>query len=397
MRPDVPSPERLPDPRTRGPLPRASARDYLFMSLIVLGCSGLAALMHGRFDSSNLIMVYLLGVMCVAVSLGRGPAVVAAILSVAVFDFFFVPPHLTFAVADSQYLFTLFVMLAAAMLIGTLAARLRSQVHTARALARERVRLAREAEEARLQGETERMRNALLSSVSHDLRTPLAVITGATSTLLEQEGALGVEERRDLLRTAADEAGRLNRLVGNLLAMTRLEAGAVQVHREWHSLEDLIGAALHRLEPLSDGRAFTVHVPDDLPLVPVDDVLIEQVLFNLAENALKHGASPSPIAIGARLAGSDVEVSVADRGHGLPPGAGERLFDKFYRGDAGRRSGGAGLGLAICRGIVQAHGGSIRAVDEPGGGARFTFTLPLGAGPPQLEAEPQEIRHGHDA
>lgn len=397
MYPDVPNPERLPDSHTRGRLPHASARDYLFMGLIVVGCTGLAALMHGRFDSSNLIMVYLLGVMWVAVSLGRGPAVVAAILSVAAFDFFFVPPHLTFAVADSQYLFTVFVMLAVAMLIGTLAARLRSQVHTARTLARERVRLAKEAEEARLQGETERMRSALLSSVSHDLRTPLAVITGATSTLLEQEAALDDEERRDLLRTAADEAGRLNRLVGNLLAMTRLEAGAVEVHREWHSLEDLIGAALHRLEPLSDGRAFTVHVPDDLPLVPVDDVLVEQVLFNLAENALKHGASSAPIEIGARQAAGDVEVCVADRGPGLPPGAGQRLFEKFYRGEGVRRSEGAGLGLAICRGIVEAHGGRIRAADEPGGGARFTFTLPLGAGPPRLEAEPQEIRHGHES
>jgi two-component system sensor histidine kinase KdpD len=397
MHPDAPNPETSTDPRTRGSSQPASVRDYLLMSLIVLACTGLAALMHGRFEPSNLIMVYLLGVMWVAVALGRGPAVVAAILSVAAFDFFFVPPHLTFAVADSQYLFTVFVMLAAAMLIGTLAARLRAQVHAARALARERVRLAKEAEAARLQGETERMRSALLSSVSHDLRTPLAVITGATSTLLEQEGVLDEEERRDLLRTAADEAGRLNRLVGNLLAMTRLEAGAVEVRREWHSLEDLIGAALHRLEPFADGRAFTVHVPDDLPLVPVDDVLIEQVLFNLAENALKHGGSPAPIAIGARHSGSDVEVSVADRGPGLPPGAGERLFEKFYRGESARRSEGAGLGLAICRGIVEAHGGVIRAAEEPGGGARFTFTLPLGAGPPQLEAEPQEVRHGLDS
>src|SRR5207249_12059654 len=136
--------------------------------------------------------------------------------------------------------------------------------------------------------EPERLRRALLSSVSHALRTPLAVITGVTSTLLEQEERVPRNERREMLKTAADEASRLNRLVANLLAMTRLEAGALEVKRSWHSMEDLIGAALHRLEPMTGGRPIAVDVDADLPLVPVDDVLIEQVVFNLVENALKH-------------------------------------------------------------------------------------------------------------
>jgi two-component system sensor histidine kinase KdpD len=192
-----------------------------------------------------------------------------------------------------------------------------------------------------------------------------------------------------MLRSIADEAGRLNRLIANLLAMTRLEAGALEVKRSWHSLEEIVGAALHRVEPLLGGRPIRVEVDRGLPLVAVDDVLIEQVIFNLIENASKHAPSSEPIEIHARAEGGEVEVSVADRGPGLPPGAGEQVFDKFYRGEESRGTVGVGLGLAVCRGIVEAHGGRIRALDRPGGGALFAFTLPLSADVPSVEAEPQ--------
>lgn len=257
------------------------------------------------------------------------------------------------------------------------------------ALALERGALADEAEGARVQNETERLRSALLSSVSHDLRTPLAVITGVTSTLLEGEASIPPEERREMLRTAAEEAARLNRLVGNLLAMTRLESGALHLKRSWHSLEELIGAALHRLEPLRAGRSITVDAPPELPLVSVDDVLIEQVLFNLVENALKHAPSAQPIQILARAGAGEAWVSVRDRGPGLAPGTEALVFEKFYRGAEGSEAG-VGLGLAICRGIVEAHGGRIRAANAPGGGAEFTFTLPIGENAPRVEAEPAE-------
>jgi two-component system sensor histidine kinase KdpD len=219
--------------------------------------------------------------------------------------------------------------------------------------------------------------------------------------LLEEQG-LPETERREMLKTAADEAARLNRLVANLLAMTRLEAGALEVKRSWHSLEDLVGAALHRLEPVIGGRAVKVDLAPDLPLVPVDDVLIEQVIFNLVENASRHAPSDEPIEIRARVQGDKVEVVVMDRGPGFAPGTEDQLFEKFYRGEGAQSAGGVGLGLAICRGIVEAHGGRIRAANRPGGGALFVFTLPLGAGPPQIEAEPvlpeeaeiPEVRHG---
>jgi two-component system sensor histidine kinase KdpD len=264
------------------------------------------------------------------------------------------------------------------------------------ALALERGQLAEVAERARVQSETERLRSGLLSSVSHDLRTPLAVITGIASTLLDADASLPAGERRDMLKTVADEANRLNRLVGNLLAMTRVESGALEVKRSWHPLEEIIGAALHRIGPLAGDRTITVEVAADLPLVGVDDVLIEQVVFNLIENALKHAASPTPIEVRVGVADGEVEVSIADRGPGIPIGAEEQIFDKFYRGKQSHRTGGVGLGLTIGRGIVEAHGGRIRASNRLGGGTQFVFTLPLSPDAPRVdmdaapETQPQE-------
>ncbi|HEY6572626.1 MAG TPA: sensor histidine kinase KdpD, partial [Candidatus Eisenbacteria bacterium] len=405
-----------PEPEARGP-------GYVGSLVPVAICTGIAWLMRSQFDLSNLMMVYLLGVMFVAVRLGRGPAIVASVLSVAAFDFFLVPPRFTFAVSDSQYLVSFGVMLVAALILSTMAARLREQAQGARererrtaalyklsrdlagrqsmeelldtavrtvedifssravillpdangkvrvragdpsllgaddhdqgvaqwvldrrqpaglgtqtlpasnalyiplsgsigaigvlgirpgnvrallrpdqyrlletganqtALALERAGLASEAERSRVHMEAERLRNTLLSSVSHDLRTPLAAITGAASSLLEGGERLSPETRRELTESVADEAGRLNRLVGNLLDMTRLESGSLQVQREWHSLEEVIGAALERLGARMGTRPVSVDLPDDMGLVPLDDVLIEQVLFNLIENALKY-------------------------------------------------------------------------------------------------------------
>ena len=510
-------------PAARPPEAAFRWQPYGKSALAVLTCTGLSLLMKPWFERANLIMLYLLGVMWVAVYLGRGPAVFASVVSVVAFDFFLVPPLYTFAVSDTQYLVTFAVMLLASLLIGTLAARLQAQVKAARvgehrsdalarlsgelvalqdrgrilavllrhledvfesrgvvllpdaqgrlevaqgdpallgagahergvaqwafdngqaaglgtatlpgsrclhlplrgsqrelgvialeprdlrslmapdsfrllrafgnhaALALERSALAEQAERARVQSETERLRSGLLSSVSHDLRTPLAVITGAASTLLEDEDRLDAAAQREMLRSIADEAARLNRLVSNLLAMTRLEAGALEVKRSWHSLEEVVGAALHRLEPLLGGRPVRVGLPAQLPLVAVDEVLLEQVVYNLLENAVKHAPSSTPIEIEARVRDHEVELSVADRGPGLVPGSEERVFEKFYRGDTSRRAGGVGLGLAICRGIVEAHGGRLRAANRPDGGAAFSFTLPLDAHAPVVEPEP---------
>ncbi len=255
------------------------------------------------------------------------------------------------------------------------------------ALALERCFLAEAAERARTEAETERARSALLSSVSHDLRTPLAAITGAATSLLEGSARLGESTRREMVETISEEAGRLNRLIGDLLEMTRLESGALRVRKEWHSLEEVVGAALGRLEAELGDRPVMVDIPDDLPLVPLDDVLFEQVVRNLVENAHKYSPTGSPIEIRGRIESGKLRFTVADRGPGLRAGEEQRAFEKFYRGAAGSDRAGVGLGLAICRGIVEAHQGSITAANRPGGGAEFTVWLPLEGTPPSVDTE----------
>jgi two-component system sensor histidine kinase KdpD len=255
------------------------------------------------------------------------------------------------------------------------------------ALAVERGILGEEAARARLRVEAERLRNSLLSSVSHDLRTPLATITGAASGLLEGADRLTPAARREMLQAIHEEADRLNRLVNNLLDMTRLESGAIQVRKEWHSVEELVGAALARLGGRLEGRPVTTRLPPDLPLVPLDAVLVEQVLINLLDNALKHTPAGTPIDISAAVGEGGAEIEVADRGPGLPPGAEDRVFDKFFRGGRAGTGPGVGLGLTICRGIVEAHGGRITAENRPGGGAVFRVVLPLADKPPEVPAD----------
>ncbi|HEX4995373.1 MAG TPA: sensor histidine kinase KdpD [Methylomirabilota bacterium] len=492
---------------------------YVAAVVSVAGSTAIAWAMFPYFAVSNLIMVYLLSVIMVATRYGRGGSLLATLLSVAAFDFFFVPPYFTFAVSDTQYLVTFAVMLVVAGVISSLAVRIRAQAESARererrmaalyamsrelagtrgvhqlrevaarhiaevfrtrvavllpqpdgrlapdegdaaqfpmdanelavgqwvhehgqvagqgtdtlpgasalyvpltgsrgtvgvlglrpqdpgplqapeqlhqletfasqtALAIERARLAEEAERAQVRAETERLRNSLLSSVSHDLRTPLASITGAASTLLENEARLDASTRRDLLESLHEEADRLNRLVQNLLEMTRLESGALQLHTEWHPVEEVVGAALGRFGKALARRAVTTRVPPELPLVPMDDVLIEQVLINLLDNVLKYTPAGSPIEVSAEDGGGAVLIEVADRGPGLRPGEERRIFEKFHRAEAAPSQRGAGLGLAICQGIVNAHGGHIWAENRPGGGVRVRFTLPVKEAPPIL-------------
>ena len=496
---------------------------YFRAILIVILCTLLASVMHAYFAPSNLIMVYLVGVVIVATRYGRGPSVVASFLSVLTFDFFFVTPYLTFAVNESEYAIIFAVMLLVALTISSMTVRIKEQAEAARererrtfssyqmsrefansssvedlvqiavrhiqyafpsqviillpdstgelqphgseevssiftaqersvarwafdrsqragwgtqtlpgadglylplltskgtvgvlglypssnrqpmspeqlhlletftnqtALAIERARLSEETERSQLQIETERMRNTLLSSVSHDLRTPLAAITGAASGMLQHKENLDVHSR-ELAQIAYEEAERLNRLVGNLLDMTRLEGGGVRVEKEWQPLEEVVGTALVHLGAMLDDHPLTTHLPDDLPLVPIDGVLIEQVLVNLLENALKYTPSGTPIDLSAWVEEREVVVEVADRGPGLPPGEEERIFDKFYRVRPSI-AGGAGLGLAICRAVIAAHGGRLWAANRPEGGASFRFTLPLDGEPPRVNWDDEQ-------
>ena len=459
--------------------------------------------------ATNLVMVYLLGVVALAVHCRRQIAVLASFLSVGAFDFFCVPPYLTFRVHDYEYLLTFAGMLVVALVISTQTSRIRKQAadaalrevrsetlhHLSRRLAGESrlfemaraaaeyasdvfgtvvviflpqdgrinfshrssdrlpiarneesigqwvldhrekagrglenhpgatalylpLRGAREivgvmavvpaengtfpidqmeflevfahqtatamesarsqhaAEAARIQMQAEQMRSSLLSAVSHDLRTPLASITGAASTLRSQGEKLLPETRQELLESIADEAERLSRLVGNLLDMTRLQSG-VELRRDLYPLEEIVGAALQRLERQLSLRQVTTHLPDSLPLVSVDDVLLGQLLVNLLENAIKYTPEGTPIELVAEASGDAVTLEVRDRGPGFAPDEGERIFEKFYRGRSVGEHG-AGLGLAICRAIAEAHRGTIEAISRTGGGAIFRIRLPSG-------------------
>ncbi len=254
------------------------------------------------------------------------------------------------------------------------------------ALAIERGLLAEETEQTRLKMEAERQRNALLSSVSHDLRTPLASITGAVSSLLENENTLDANGRRELAQIAYEEAERLNRLLGNLLDMTRLESGGVHVMKEWQPLEEVVGSVLNRLAERSADHPIVILLPSDSPLVPIDGVLIEQVLINLLENAIKYSPANSPVELSAVAGSYEVIVEIADRGPGLPAAELQSVFDKFYRAQPATTHG-VGLGLTISRGMVEAHGGRIWAENRPGGGAVFRFTIPLDGKPPEVKTD----------
>jgi len=254
------------------------------------------------------------------------------------------------------------------------------------ALAIGRARLTLAARSAELRARTEEMRSSLLSAVSHDLRTPLGAITGAATALRDAPAEMDATQRTELADTICVEADRLERFVVNLLEMTKLEAGALEVQREWFPLEEVVGSALTRLEAGLNGRSIRVSLPPDLPLVPADPVLLEQVFYNLLENATKHTPSDTPLEISARVAAGQLLVEVADRGPGLPNGSESLVFDKFFRGaSTGVR--GVGLGLAICRGIISAHGGDITAGNREGGGAAFTVALPLIGDVPMVPSE----------
>jgi len=255
------------------------------------------------------------------------------------------------------------------------------------ALALERVRLAAEAYSAQMKMETEQLRNSLLSAISHDLRTPLAAIVGASSSLIRDSDRLDDQARLELGQAIYDEATRMAGLANNLLDMARLEAGAVVMNRQWQPLEEVVGGALAGLTARMVNHPVTVKLPRELPLVKIDSMLIERVFVNLLENAVRYTPPGTPIEISAAKEQNELVVTISDQGRGIPAGEEERIFAKFHRIAIEGNEGGAGLGLAICRSIVEAHGGRIWADNLPSGGAAFHFTLPLTEPPPLIEHE----------
>jgi two-component system sensor histidine kinase KdpD len=497
---------------------------YLWSALACVAVTLLSMPLAAHFDRSNIVAVYILTVVLVAVRFGRGAAALAAVLCVCAFDFFFVPPRFSFAVSDVQYLLTFCIMLAVGLITGQLTAGLRFQARVAGhreeragslyeiardlsgavqigqvvrisdeaiertfrataalllpnadgqlsmassrsesalsvdtgiaqwafdkgqpagfgtdtlpgsevlyiplraptrargvlalkahnrrllripeqrqlldtfaaliAIALERVHYVEVAQDALVRMESERLRNSLLAALSHDLRTPLTVLVGLAESLTLTKPPLSPEQLESA-EAIQDEARRMSALVSNLLDMARIESGEVKLNLQWQPLEEVVGPALNAARAMLKQHVVEVNIPRDLPLVQFDALLIERVLVNLLENASKYTPPGSKITLAAQTVGDTLSVSVSDDGPGLAAGREEAVFQKFTRGERESATPGVGLGLAICRAIVESHQGKIVAMNRPGGGARFTFTLPLGH--PPAAAEEAEAADG---
>ncbi|MCA6215472.1 DUF4118 domain-containing protein [Ideonella sp. B7] len=498
-----------PTPRSGPPEWRGYAAALAACALITLLCTPLARVL----ELSNIVMLFLLGVVGVALRHGRGPAVLAAFVGVGLFDLFFVPPRFSFAVSDVQYLLTFVVMLVVALVVGQLTAGLKFQAEEAQqrehrvrrlyemardlsaalmpaqvsdigarflaaefgaratllvadddgplqalpggqatvdlavaqwafdrsepaghgtdtlpaspclmlplrapmrtrgvlcvepgrpgvvgleqrrvletcasllAISLERIHYIEVAQASTLQMESERLRNSLLSAMSHDLRTPLASLQGLSETL-EWTAPPLAPAQQEIVQAIQQSARRMSALVSNLLDMARLEAGTVQLRRDWQPLEEVVGSALAECQPFLGERPVQVQLDEGLPLLALDAALFQRVFVNLLENAAKYTPAGSPVEIRARREDTQVVIEVDDHGPGLPQGREEALFEKFERGQRESATPGVGLGLAICRAIVQAHGGTItgenRWEDGRLAGARFTLRLPVGQPP----------------
>ncbi len=508
------------------PPPRSDPKAYAAGAATTGIATITAGLVFGRADLADVVMTYLLGVVLISTRFGFRPSIATAILSILAFDFFFVPPFLTFSVSDLRHVVTFGVMLLVAIVIAGLTQRVKDQAELARrserrtavlyamnrelsqapereeairaacrhieeafdaraavfdkdaagdlapvhategfdppvakeigivrwvannrqeaglgthtlpaaeglylalsratverdagvlgvfprdatrfadpeqrrlagalatqlAMTLERIELTDESQRARVAVEAEQLRSTLLSSVSHDLRTPLAVMKGTASALVDDGDVLPAATRRELAATLLEETERLERQVRNLLDMTRIESGAVRIQKEWQSVEEVVGGALARVESRLGARPVVSHIPADL-FAPFDGVLIEQVLVNILENATKYTEEGTPLEIEAGRADGEVTITVADRGPGLADGEETRVFEKFHRARAEHTTLGVGLGLAICRAIVNAHGGRIWAKNRDGGGVAFTFALPLEGEAPRLPELPEK-------
>jgi two-component system sensor histidine kinase KdpD len=358
---------------------RRTAMGYAWAVGSTALCTLAGTLMLPRFDLVNIAMVYQLAVVVAALRFSRGASIATAVLCITAFDVVFVPPRGAFSVDDVQYLFTFAVMVVVALVISQLVASVRRQAHVQAALAAE--------------AETERIRSALLASISHDLRTPLAVMAGASSTLAERSERLSEAERRELVQSIVRQAHELSEHVAKVLQMTRLESGAIALDRDWTDLSDVVMAALDRLhEPLAAHRV-VVELPPDLPLVRVDAPLVEQALGNLLENAGKHTPAGTVVRLRAQARATEITVSVEDLGGGIRDEDLERVFQKFSHGGVDGGGAGIGLGLAISRAIVRLHNGRAWAERVPGGGTAFRFTLPVER-PPAMPGELALERHG---
>ncbi len=369
------------------------AGGYLFAMIGIAAVTALLAPFQRRLSSTTVALALLLIVLFAATRWGSQPALLAALLGVACFNYFFLPPVHTFTIADPQNWVALAAFLITALVAGELSARAKQRAEEAEAGRREIERLyeeylaaAERARRAEVIEQSERLKSALLDAVTHDMRTPLTSIKAAVTTLLDEaEVMLDDEARRELFEVIDEETDRLNRFVENMVELARIEAGAISLRRRWSSVEEIVAMARARAEPLTRGHRLEIELERELPAARVDAGLIVEALYSLIDNAAKYSPAGSRIKISARRAESEmIMIAVEDEGPGIPAELRERVFDKFFRatGEGAASLGrpkGLGMGLAIARGLVEAHGGRIWVESGTGGvGARVAFTTPIG-------------------
>jgi two-component system sensor histidine kinase KdpD len=337
--------------------------DYAWAVGATAACTVVALAIEPRFDLVNIAMLYVLAVVFVALRFSRGAAILTALLCVGTLDFLFVPPSGTFRVDDVQYLLAFAILVAVAVVISRLVASVQRQANARASL--------------EMQAETERIRSALLASISHDLRTPLAVLVGASSTLAESGARMSEGDRTALAASLVTQARELSEHVAKVLEMTRLETQAIRIHRDWAAVPEIVESVLRRLATRLSGHRIVVELPEDLPLIRVDAPLIEQALANLVENAAIHTRPGTLVRVRAHCVAPEMIVSVEDLGERLDREDLEKLFAKFEHAPGEGSGRGVGLGLAICRAIARLHGGRVWAEHVATGGTAFRIALPL--------------------
>ena len=366
---------------------------YVAAVVVIGAATAVLKVFGGHVNPTTVALVLLLLVLFVATAWGSKPAILASLVGVACFNFFFLPPFGTFSIAEPENWIAFIAFVITAITAGQLSARARQRAEEADAARLEVERLYNELQDsferssqAKALKQSERLKSALLDAVTHDLRTPLTAIKASATTLLDDQRSLRSGEmrlddegRREMLEVIDEEADRLDRFIGSLMELARIEAGEMQLRRQWNSLDEIIMAAMKRAEPRTRAHKIELWLDYALPPVNVDEPALVEVVYVLVDNAAKYSAPGSTITVAAK-AGADktVRVIVEDQGPGVPAELRERVFDKFFRamrdGDQGKH--GTGMGLAIAQGIVEAHGGRIWIeAGESGHGARVIVEL----------------------
>lgn len=359
---------------------------YLKTLIFLSGVGAFSSLVSPLIGYRAVGYIFLLGVLAVGAVASIGPVFFAAFLSALTWNFFFMPPRFTFNIAHPEDMILCLTFFVAALITGVLTNRIRKHQE----IIQEREERLRQAEVLK---ESEKLHQTLLNSISHELRTPLTAIMGSATALSDEHSPDTRKFRRALASELNSASDRLNRVIENLLDMSRISSGVIKLKKEWHDVHDLLGVTLSRLGRNLDRHQIKLDVPAELPLIEMDFRLLEHVLSNILINAAQYSPPASLIRVSANVGNSDLMISIEDQGPGIDESHAQKIFEKFYR-VPGTPVGGTGLGLSIARSIVELHCGQVWVEPAKERGARFVISLPLGI-PPEMPREKDEASLSH--